>query len=426
MGKLAEIDKLIVQLGDQRPEVRANSKNELIRYGAEAVDALADVVNGPDLTTQLIAISCLTEISDPKTIPALKVGLQSRDSMVWSRAYKAIISKGTQIAEYFVADLDDANPNIRWTAARILGEIGDPHAIPTLISFLGNVSQNYQARVALAHIGEASLQPLLNELENPDHRVRRDSIEALGELKNPSAVPALISMLNDSDSYTRETIARALGRIRDTRAIPSLIDLLGDTGDYWVNHDAARALGNIGPSAIEPLLSAIDNANSLKRAWIGRALSLVTPPPVPHLTELLNAPDTEIREIAVKALVSILSGSINYLISVLPKASPIARKEAIVALGRIHHPRAIKPLLPYLHDPGPTIRAVTAQALGHIHYPHVVESLIPLLQDSDTDVQTSAAEALRSFASPDAQRAYKRWKRGKPIFDNPIDTTPES
>ena len=91
---------------------------------------------------------------------------------------------------------------------------------------------------------------------------------ALGDLKDPSAVPALSDALDlsSSDGATsrmNSAIAQALGAIQDPRAVPALLKLLKSKDDY-VRMDAIQALGTLkATEAVPPLMElALDDASS--------------------------------------------------------------------------------------------------------------------------------------------------------------------
>ncbi|QDZ39982.1 HEAT repeat domain-containing protein [Euhalothece natronophila Z-M001] len=75
----------------------------------------------------------------------------------------------------------------------------------------------------------ALLNALEDEADrSPDggYPLRRNAARALGKLGNPQAVPSLIENLNCSDYYVREASAQALEEIGDSRAISPLLALL--------------------------------------------------------------------------------------------------------------------------------------------------------------------------------------------------------
>ena len=84
--------------------------------------------------------------------------------------------------------------------------------------------------------------------------LRRQAARALGQLKNPQAVPALIEVLScGQDLRLREAVVEALAAIGDTQVIPALLELLqaGDEQPYEV---LIEALGTLQAWEARPLI----------------------------------------------------------------------------------------------------------------------------------------------------------------------------
>ena len=74
-----------------------------------------------------------------------------------------------------------------------------------------------------------------------DWEVRWDAARALGEIKDPRAVEPLSAALKDENEYVRKAAAYALGEIKDPRAVEPLIAALKDE-ELHVRWAAAEAL----------------------------------------------------------------------------------------------------------------------------------------------------------------------------------------
>jgi bilin biosynthesis PecE protein len=61
--------------------------------------------------------------------------------------------------------------------------------------------------------------------------LRRQAARALGQLKNPQAVPALLDALDCEDLRLREAVIQALAAIGDSRAITALLNLLQSSNE---------------------------------------------------------------------------------------------------------------------------------------------------------------------------------------------------
>ncbi|HEX7491190.1 MAG TPA: HEAT repeat domain-containing protein [Candidatus Limnocylindrales bacterium] len=97
---------------------------------------------------------------------------------------------------------------------------------------------------------------LIEDLGQPDHRVREDAGERLVQMGR-HAVGPLVAALRDPCWEVRAGAVTALGRIGDTAATTPLLEALGDP---LVGPKAAQALGLLGDrQAVEPLKSLLSD-----------------------------------------------------------------------------------------------------------------------------------------------------------------------
>lgn len=95
-------------------------------------------------------------------------------------------------------------------------------------------------------MSNARLETLVAQLRRaPETALRIEAAGRLGQSRDPRAVTALTSALRDRDPGVQRAAALALGEIRDTTAVPALIDLLKTSRDTGVRNSAAFALGVI-------------------------------------------------------------------------------------------------------------------------------------------------------------------------------------
>lgn len=124
------------------------------------------------------------------------------------------------------------------------------------------------------------------DLASPVPAVRREAAKALGFLKDPRAVPPLLKALSDSDLNVRFYAAYALGEIKDARAATALLQALRDP-EYCVRDQAAWALRELHDPSLAPRLEAALKEKDADRAHIEWLLgrsgpSPATPPPPPR------------------------------------------------------------------------------------------------------------------------------------------------
>lgn len=128
-------------------------------------------------------------------IKPLIADLHSRDGAVRREARHALVFLGKRAVPSLIAALQDPDDDVRWEAAKALGEIADPRSAPCLVEML--MDHNYGVRWAasegLIAVGEAALIPLLEKLtQHPEsgwlrrqaHRVLSSAVNRNPTLRN--------------------------------------------------------------------------------------------------------------------------------------------------------------------------------------------------------------------------------------------------
>jgi len=151
------------------------------------------------------------------------------------------------------------DPDVQYLAVEALGDLKDPAAIPPLVTILSEDQYSavrWKSAEALAKIGKDSVEPLIVLLRHPDEDVRWKAAIALGEIGDVRAIDPLIGLLCDEDRYVKGRVALALGMIGQPAVSPLIRALT--TGDGSLRWGAAIALGRIhDPRAIAPLVQAL-------------------------------------------------------------------------------------------------------------------------------------------------------------------------
>ncbi|MEM9745882.1 MAG: HEAT repeat domain-containing protein [Actinomycetota bacterium] len=149
--------------------------------------------------------------------------------------------------------LDDRDLDVRQSAARALGRIGDGRAVPALVQALTTrqISVN-TAGVALLRLGAEDPGPLPMHLRAPHPRVRATVAEVLGELGEVHVRHEIADLLHDDPVVWRSAV-RALGQLQVNDVVPRLVleleILLGvDEGDGEV---AGEGRSSAGRSRVE-------------------------------------------------------------------------------------------------------------------------------------------------------------------------------
>lgn len=283
IGNSTAADELITALAD--PEISRDAAVALLKIGEPASEVLIRALKNENVESRKWSACILGKMKITEAAPSLVILLSDNDIEVRCSARYALNKiNDASVVPLLVAELD--NPVSKNYAHDILAQLGR-RAAPQLIQLLHDTRYSIYARQILASMAPlvfddliAQLSPanpvvntcivdifvrsgdtivpfLVKEVDNEDPFVRVHIIEALGEIRAPQALEALMQAVYDHNHTVRVYAAAALGKLGDPRAIPVLQDALND--EYWViRFKAASALGSIDqPSAVQPLIEAL-------------------------------------------------------------------------------------------------------------------------------------------------------------------------
>jgi HEAT repeat protein len=104
----------------------------------------------------------------------------------------------------------------RYYAAHLLGDLKDPRAIPILVSLLADTDTNYIVPWSLARIGDRSvIAPLMATLSDRNPSMRVLAIKALADLKATEALQQLRLLLNDQERCNFGQMESVAGAAKD-------------------------------------------------------------------------------------------------------------------------------------------------------------------------------------------------------------------
>ena len=155
--------------------------------------------------------------------------------------------------------------SVRADVAGALSNIKYPPAVPELIALLGNAEVRVRRKAAEAldfQCDRRATQPLAAALKDEHIAVRYAAVMALKKLADADAADALIAVFRGHPEANGEewsiiyTAAEALGELRDKSAVEPLIEALGSR-DSRLRLVSIRALGAIGDPRAKHALSVI-------------------------------------------------------------------------------------------------------------------------------------------------------------------------
>lgn len=299
--------------------------------------------------------------------------------------------------ELVIALLDHEDERVRAGATVALGESRDPRAIPALMRRF--MAYSYfggasESERALVKIGSPAVDPLIAALQHDKETVRSNAARALGEIGDPRAIEPLKLAFKSNLKWGRGGAQGALERF-GAPAVPFFIESLESSSPY-LRANAAMALGKIGDQrAALRLISALRDENWRVRSNAAVAFqSLKDPAAREPLLLALEDNNVNVRNGAAISLASIGGPRVLDRLVEHLKNDAAARLDVARALGRLGDRKAVEPLINALDDEDDSVRTVVAGALGVLGDGRAVDPLIKLLNDPSIDTRSGAARAL--------------------------------
>lgn len=180
------------------------------------IPALIRCLNSPDPNVQWHAAEALGTCGIP-AVPPLLEALDAREVPVRLGAIEALGTIGDPRATGPVQALagNDTSLEVRWAAILALGGMGNPDAIPFLVSMLRDPARYIRYGAATA-LGKLDWQPQ-NEADTAYLLIARQDWEAVRHL-GAAAVPYLGDVFHDRDPITRESVMSMLPLTGDRQA----------------------------------------------------------------------------------------------------------------------------------------------------------------------------------------------------------------
>ena len=120
------------------------------------------------------------------------------------------------------------------------------------------------ARQRLVSIGSASLEPLIEALNNPREQVRWEVAKTLGQIANPGAIDTLLkTMEEDNDFDVRWVAAEGLAAIGKDSLVPLLKAMISHSDSNWFRSGAYHVAHNLAGRGyykeLKPVLVALED-----------------------------------------------------------------------------------------------------------------------------------------------------------------------
>jgi len=320
---------------------------------------------------------------------------------------------------------EDADTELRWFAARILGKFDRPEVIQALVELVKNSEEELSqiAAETLGNFGPTAIESLATLLQQEDSR--QFATAALAQIRRSETIAPLLSVVADSQVAVRAHAIEALSSFQDSRIPPVLVAALKDPATA-VRKEAVRALGVRAyldaeldlVNLLKPLLSDIRLEVCQQAAIaIGR---VKTDAAAAALFELLRSPLTpvELQIETVRALSwSETAAALEYLqqtlIADFLNTNYLVCQEIVTVLGRVEKPelkaKAAEIMIDLLKTAHPAVESVEikqslALGLGQLGDRRALDVLIQMLADAEISVRLHCMAALKQLGAAEARR----------------------
>ncbi len=454
LGKLKAtdaIDNLVVLLKDEDEWVRFSTLDAIGLIGGEDVaDKLLDIFKVVDLSTiaAIDALSMLAEPEDYKKVmqavsaPGVIDVLNVETVVRFIKKFDGYLNDNDKkiFMQMMVPKINEANVEELNEIFQGLASLKNKAALDELILFAGTKDFDEETRgylkdaiVALADIGKLiaamskyplhnltfveafsdlkdpdTVEPITTLLDtDPDAKVKRAAIEALGNIGTPNTFDTLVVALKDSEGNVRKNAVEALGKLGDDRVVPVLIDMLLVEEFDDVKDAIGQSLSMFSGVEVESAyVSLLDNKDmAIRVVGIDGLGSLKSDGAKNRLMEALGDNDARIRSECIRALGGYEDSDISTILSgALADKDKQVRMTAIEALGNRGEEKLT---VGALGDEDMWVRFKVANILAEKQVPESEEKLVELLKNDEIPVQVACAKALGTLGSKKAVDTLK-------------------
>ena len=327
--------------------------------GVEAVPTLVNLLNEDGFSAAAIAQAL-------ETLAVRFANDPAKSAEIAARALDAIDDAGKA---HLLEALDNANESALSPLIFVAGWFDDPKINKKLAALLENENAREAAAEALARHGSGAVELLLESLEADDLEVRRTAARTLGQIGDARALEPLIELLETGDAAIRLAAVEALKSLADSAMVPRFCELLA-AADVNVREAAIRIAGSLGAKDFaDKIFECCDESDErVRRAAIEQLPHINDERAVATLIRALKEGSPRVRETAAKALAQVKTGeSVAALREALSDADSWTRYFAVRALGALHDAASREMLIEIAErDAAEHVRAAAGEVLSEL------------------------------------------------------------
>lgn len=356
IGDASAADALIAALRDPDEDVRVDAATAIIALSIEdAVPTIIEnIAQDPCVDAKIAYARAIAHFRAEAAVPVLRllVGGMAEDEIAWD---------DEDIAQ---SESDDWL-EVQLAAVEALGQLGTSEAADDIRAAMEDEFGQDLLRpglVALAQMGDAGLEIVLDYLRSGTARARKIAVDALRQCAPDRLSGLLDELLADADASVRLIALAAL-----PAGDPRLVDCLDDA-DETVRSEAAARLVRLQPARLRTFLD--DESEAVRVAALGAFAGLSEPPAVDDVTDLLldwlDKGTPRLACASAELLPMIDAGaSVEPLrrAALRRGAAGEIRRAAVSGLAKVSPGTAVETLVEVARDP---VRPIRLEAIGGI------------------------------------------------------------
>jgi HEAT repeat protein len=225
---------------------------------------LIEASNDADPKVRVTALTALGKIHSETTLRYLLNCLRDLDPIIVSTATDVLVERGEEIVKFLPRILSEQDLNSQITVTRLIGKIQNPDLVNILAEYLSDSRMWIRRAVcfALGEIRNPLAANLLTEkcLFDQEALVRAAAAQALGKLKMPFVLDALLNALGDDEESVKNAVIKAIGELQITESGAHLLKFLSDES-ILIKITTIQTLAHLN------YIGAIPQLKTMARSW---------------------------------------------------------------------------------------------------------------------------------------------------------------
>lgn len=341
-------------------------------------------------------------------------------------ATEALVRIGARAIPFVLEELrTNGDLDVRLSLVNLLGDLRSDAGFDALLGLVGTEADVNVLSAAASSIGKyrqaRAIPTLLRLIERDDLWLKFHVVEALGEIGDRSALPAILPLYREKS--LRKPILEAIGKIGDVGTVTFLLRIIAD--EEKLNLTALRALVRVAEadkprvvetaerhliqrkfresfpgSKIEPLLEHLrvtpkrDVKNFILKflGWSGNQTVL------PAILGYLQQPDS--ADVAAQALIDFGPAAAPLVLEALRSADDDDATALLLrVVNVISGPEAVPTIIQFLDHENPAIRRLAIETFGEILDPATIDYLLAKIDDPDVACQQAAVNSISALVA---------------------------